>query len=313
MNSGVYEIKNTINNNCYIGSSCNLHVRILNHKGMLKNNKHHSIILQRAYNKYGKDNFEFNILQTCNCNEVIQLEQKYIDELKPKYNIKPNAASNKGFKHSKETVENYLKNYCESVCSFNENGKLLRKFESSGIAAKYYNINRSVVINSCKKKTKLKYKNLSFLYEKDYREGYKPTHYKYIRKKKSNSANIKSVFVYTLYNEYFTEFKSQKECADYFKCSPSTVCNLIDKPRLKNLITTEITKFKIFSKKANLENNKIKLSGKGNIKVYDVYENYIGLSNEEELSNLLKVTKTTIYNTKYKKVRVKSYTLEHIN
>jgi hypothetical protein len=54
---GVYCIKNTITNKVYIGSSLNIKSRLKTHIFSLKNNKHHSLKLQRSYNKYGKDNF----------------------------------------------------------------------------------------------------------------------------------------------------------------------------------------------------------------------------------------------------------------
>lgn len=62
---GIYAIKNTINGKVYIGSAKNFKKRWKRHRSQLKNNKHHSIKLQRSYNKYGKDSFEFIILEEC--------------------------------------------------------------------------------------------------------------------------------------------------------------------------------------------------------------------------------------------------------
>ncbi len=52
---GTYKIVNKINNKIYYGSS----KHIKKHKSQLKNNKHHCLYLQRAYNKYGANNFEY--------------------------------------------------------------------------------------------------------------------------------------------------------------------------------------------------------------------------------------------------------------
>lgn len=60
--SGVYCIFNTISKKYYIGSSLNIRKRLLNHKRLLTKNKHHSYKLQLSFNKYGKDVFEFKIL-----------------------------------------------------------------------------------------------------------------------------------------------------------------------------------------------------------------------------------------------------------
>jgi len=59
----------------YIGQSVNILKRINGHKGYLKNNKHHSIHLQRAWNKYGSSNFTFELIEEC---EKIHLDEKEI-------------------------------------------------------------------------------------------------------------------------------------------------------------------------------------------------------------------------------------------
>jgi len=98
-NTGIYKIKNIINNDCYIGSaSYTFNKRWNTHKHQLKNNKHHSIILQRAWNKYGENNFNFEIIEYCEPYECLIKEQHYLDNLKPKYNINPNAESPLGRK-----------------------------------------------------------------------------------------------------------------------------------------------------------------------------------------------------------------------
>ena len=61
--SGIYMILNVYNNKCYVGSTKNLYKRKNEHFRYLKNNKHHSDHLQRAYNKYGSDKFIFAIFK----------------------------------------------------------------------------------------------------------------------------------------------------------------------------------------------------------------------------------------------------------
>jgi predicted GIY-YIG superfamily endonuclease len=51
--SGIYYIKNITNNKLYIGSSKDILKRFYEHKRLLRHNKHHSIRLQRAWDKYG--------------------------------------------------------------------------------------------------------------------------------------------------------------------------------------------------------------------------------------------------------------------
>lgn len=103
INTGVYKIRNLINDDCYIGSAAYAFNKRWNtHKHQLKNNKHHSIILQRAWNKYGETNFIFEIIEKCNPLECLKKEQFYIDKINPKYNINPNAESPLGRKLKQE-------------------------------------------------------------------------------------------------------------------------------------------------------------------------------------------------------------------
>ena len=60
--SGIYFIKNIVNNQVYIGSSSNIYQRYLCHRGRLLNNKHHNKHLQYSINKYGID--KLRILNT---------------------------------------------------------------------------------------------------------------------------------------------------------------------------------------------------------------------------------------------------------
>lgn len=85
--SGVYKITNKINGKCYIGSSCNLYNRIYEHIRYLKLDKHANPKLQNAWNKYGKDNFEWSIITFGNCSYCFKIEQLCFDVYRPEYNI----------------------------------------------------------------------------------------------------------------------------------------------------------------------------------------------------------------------------------
>lgn len=101
---GIYKIVNKINQKSYIGSSVRLVYRHKRHLSDLRTNQHHSIALQRAYNKYGESNFEFTIIEYCNDSNILEREQYYIDNLKPEYNICKIAGNCLGVKHSEETI-----------------------------------------------------------------------------------------------------------------------------------------------------------------------------------------------------------------
>lgn len=83
---GIYKITNKINGDSYYGSSVNIKKRWDKHIYDLKNGKHHNIKLQRAWVKYGEDNFIFEIIEECGKEDILIVEQRYLN-LKPKYNI----------------------------------------------------------------------------------------------------------------------------------------------------------------------------------------------------------------------------------
>lgn len=88
----IYQIKNTNNGNKYIGSTNDKGKRWRYHKWALRNNQHKNEYLQKAWNKYGRDNFEFSVIETVeSIDQLIDREQFYMNERNPEYNIKPKA------------------------------------------------------------------------------------------------------------------------------------------------------------------------------------------------------------------------------
>lgn len=80
---GIYKITNKINGNSYIGQSIDIKRRFSEHRCISKES---NISLKKAFSKYGKENFEFEILEECKANELDKKEMYYIELLKPKYN-----------------------------------------------------------------------------------------------------------------------------------------------------------------------------------------------------------------------------------
>jgi len=101
MKAIIYKIQNITNSDCYVGSSSNYSRRKKRHFEDLKKGNHHSIILQRAYNKYGVDLFEISILESFEYitkQDILNKEQFYLDTIKPVYNICKTAGSQLGSK-----------------------------------------------------------------------------------------------------------------------------------------------------------------------------------------------------------------------
>lgn len=78
----IYIITNQNNNKKYIGQTISKERRHERHLSDLRANRHHSHKLQRAYNKYGENNFSFEYIQVeiKDINELWILEKEYIQK-----------------------------------------------------------------------------------------------------------------------------------------------------------------------------------------------------------------------------------------
>lgn len=79
MTTGIYAILNKVNGKRYIGSSKNMKRRWCSHSSNLRLNRHRNIYLQRAWNKYGEDAFEFIVLLETTKEQLLLTEQLYLD------------------------------------------------------------------------------------------------------------------------------------------------------------------------------------------------------------------------------------------
>jgi len=105
MVSGIYKITCSANGKFYIGSSVDVNKRFRTHKARLNEGKHHARYMQNCWKKYGKDNFTFEIIEVSETDKLIELEQKYIDELRPHFNTAKTAGSRLGVRHTEETKQ----------------------------------------------------------------------------------------------------------------------------------------------------------------------------------------------------------------
>ena len=84
--SGIYKITNTITGDFYIGSSKNVKRRLAAHKLKSTENKCPNNPMYLDFQKYGLENFVFEILAEVEVEELKDAEQKFIETLKPTYN-----------------------------------------------------------------------------------------------------------------------------------------------------------------------------------------------------------------------------------
>lgn len=81
MKGYIYKITNDVNGKFYVGSTINPQERMTHHFAALRNGVHHSIHLQRAFNKYGEEHFHFEIVEVCEADKRLEREQCYLNTL----------------------------------------------------------------------------------------------------------------------------------------------------------------------------------------------------------------------------------------
>lgn len=104
MASAIYAIVNKTTRDMYVGSAVAVNRRWAAHRRALRDKCHHSQRLQRAFDKYGPDAFDWEIVQFVNDRtKLIDREQFWINFFAPAYNMRPTANSPLGTTHSAET------------------------------------------------------------------------------------------------------------------------------------------------------------------------------------------------------------------
>ena len=90
MTIGIYCFENLYNGKKYIGKSLNIEERTRAHKRLLNRGVHENVHLQRAWKKWGEDNFSICIVEQCKKERLVDLECFYIakfDSKKNGYNL----------------------------------------------------------------------------------------------------------------------------------------------------------------------------------------------------------------------------------
>jgi len=77
--SGVYLIKNNLNESFYGGSSCNIKKRWNGHLRLATNGSNKCPKLYSAMRKYGIENFSIEIITECNPEQLFEKEQEWLD------------------------------------------------------------------------------------------------------------------------------------------------------------------------------------------------------------------------------------------
>jgi group I intron endonuclease len=166
---GIYIITNNINNKVYIGKSKNIYLRIKNHitnlNRKIKNQENFHLI--SSWHKYGKNNFNYNVLEYLELNEDLLKEKELFYIMKYEstnpnkgYNIRLDTST--GLIVSNETKQKLSKSGKESYLK-NPN----RKEKVSTFFKDFWKNNPETLENMKKKLSKIKIKYKIGKFSKD--------------------------------------------------------------------------------------------------------------------------------------------------
>lgn len=99
---GIYQLKNKVNNEIYVGQTIDLQDRLRCHKYSPK--KQEPCVIGRAIGKYGWENFEVSIIESISDWDLLDEREIYwISLLKPRYNVSQGGDVRRGHTLSEET------------------------------------------------------------------------------------------------------------------------------------------------------------------------------------------------------------------
>lgn len=217
----VYKIINLETNKYYLGSTKEIKKRTLRHFNELRKNKHHCIHLQRAFNKYGENNFKLEII--FECENFKEKEQELLNSISfnELYNISK-SASGGDLISNHPNRENIIANAIENLRKApkpeprygekNPNWRGGKTFCECG--------NRIDSISKTCHECRDRYGENNPFFNKTHSKETKKI-LSESRKGKYNGNQEKKVIVNNV------EFKSLSECAKYFDVKPATILNRI--------------------------------------------------------------------------------------
>lgn len=341
--SGIYKFTNIINGKFYIGSSQNLRKRFFRHLALLKNNNHHSNSFQNAWNKYGEDNFQFEIIEFVEKIEnllfreqhyldTLLFAQDYVNKINTKfielgYNINPTSSSRLGTTQSENSIRKSVLNNPnrKEILQFDFNGNFIKEWESSANAAKNLNLYKSGIHKCCKNYSDycgnyiFIYKDDLNLYE-DYFNSLKDNPYvKQVWNKglkiKPNKENFEFI-LFDRYGRYIDLFKFQTEICNEIKCTPANLSRAKNNKVIKDHYVFDVSfNYEEFINKVRTESEIIfNLNCSGSkVLLYDIFGNFItSFSSVKEASELTELNENSIYNVLCKKRKqIKGYIFKY--
>lgn len=230
MKSGIYGIKNKVNNKIYVGQTYDFQYRWGKHKTALRANTHSNRKLQFAWNKYGENNFEFFIIEECGLDVINEREIYWIefyDSLNSGYNLCEGGDGIRGYKHTEEEIQKMIQiQHPRAVYALDREHNIVMEFPSASTAAKKLGTNarfiKSVANRVNRQKTALGY---IWVYKDEYDSGTINWDY-YDNYNREFPIPIKQ---FDLDGNFIREFSSKYEAQKYGFCV-SQIWRSIKKP-----------------------------------------------------------------------------------
>lgn len=128
-------IRNIIKDIPYIGQTRNFRLRYNDHMHRFRNNKHPNQYMQRSYNKYGEESFEFSIIEECEEHMLDERELYWINfygglESKDNYNL----GGIRGGRHSEETRQKISKSHTGKKLSKEHKNKISKSGKGHAVS-----------------------------------------------------------------------------------------------------------------------------------------------------------------------------------
>ena len=204
--TGIYKITCLANNKSYIGQSVSIKRRWATHKRELAAGTHYNEYLQRAYNKYGKDNFTYEILELCSKDKLNEREQFYVtifDTFKNGYNCDLGGHNTSGDANpmsGKSGIQS--PRYIDNIYQLDSFGNIIGEFESANIASKAVDGQAGHILNCLQSwrqhssskasdvsRERFTHKGFYWIYKTDY-EKFQSVGYDFSQKRNKKSPTI---------------------------------------------------------------------------------------------------------------------------
>lgn len=326
--SGIYKFINTQNSKIYIGSAKDLRKRFVQHISALRLNSHHSKHFQNAWNKYGENNFIYEIIEFVEIiDTLLEREQYYLDTLlfaqeyirresnkflELGYNINPCAMNRLGTIQKLESINKSIQNNNKvlPVIHYSFDGTKLNEYISTGEASKITGINRSSIWACCKHETNYT-KGGFFIFKNEenlYKEYFESLHDSpFIIQpwnkglKTGKVEKNECVILFDRYGRYIKKFTHQSDLAKFIKSTPANISKYKNNKVHKNYLFYDINfDYEPIISKLREDYwyvHNITPCEYKHILMFDNFDNFIvSFNTTEEASEFTELNRNSIYN-----------------